>query len=352
MRFCKFVPDDILKKLGDKDSTIKPDVDLSEFFQEKRQFLQKNPERKSALKRKYHKVTHREIRRLFDSKNSYSFTTEPIAVDEQINSAAPSKHESLEYANKIYDYFDVYHHIESYDDNNGPIDVHVNFGKNYNNAFWDGLKMVFGNGDGKYFNTFLSQNIFSHELGHAITEYMVDGGGLKYQDQQGALNEHYSDVWAVCIDQKLKFQKPTQASWIIGEGLFTSRIPGKGLRTFKNEKAYSNTVIGSDPQPKHFKDFAKLPNNEDGDYGGVHINSGIPNRAFYEFCILAETEVGDEKINYSWRAPADIWFQTYKRLNPNSQFKEFALDTISITKRIHPQLVNQIQKAWKLVGVL
>jgi Zn-dependent metalloprotease len=209
--------------------------------------------------------------------------------------------------------------------------------------------MVFGDGDGYYFNSFMSQNIFTHEFTHGITEYQC---GLVYENQAGALNEHYSDVFAACIDQRLKKQKPTEASWLIGEGLFTNKINGKALRSFKNELAYDDPkTIGKDPQPKTMKDYKNLPNNADGDWGGVHINSGIPNRAFYEFCILAETEIGDEKINYSWRAPAEIWFRTYKRTKPNATFKEFASDTKSVTKLIHPQLEKQIKKAWQIVGL-
>ena len=83
------------------------------------------------------------------------------------------------------------------------------------------------------------------------------------------------------------------------------------------------------------KDFKILPNNDKGDWGGVHINSGIPNRAFYEFCMLAQTELGDERINYSWNAPAKIWFNTYNRIKPDTQFKDFALSTVSVYKRIH-----------------
>ena len=83
-----------------------------------------------------------------------------------------------------------------------------------------------------------------------------------------------------------------------------------------------------------------------------HINSGILNRAFYEFCILAETEKGDERVNYSWNAPAQIWFHTYRNINPDTNFQEFAIQTIVSAKRIHPQLLEQLKKAWKMVGVL
>jgi Zn-dependent metalloprotease len=340
---CKIIPDDILNKLPEQD---KDDVDLDLFLRERRQFLLANPE----LKKKKIRKTHKEVRNLYDSKNQYNYSTSPIATDEQIHSSTESKFPALQLANRTYDFFHNKFDLESFDNENAPINVHVNFGQKYNNAFWDGLRMVFGTGDGTYFNTFLIQNVFTHEFTHAITEYKC---GLKYEMQSGALNEHLSDVFAVCLDQRIAKQKPTAATWLIGEGVFnTSKINAKGLRSFKNELAYNDKTIGKDPQTKHMLDFKNLPNTNAGDWGGVHINSGILNRAFYEFCVLAETEIGDERNNYSWNGPASIWFQTYSRIKPESQFKEFALDTVSVCKRIQPQLEKQIRKAWKIVGVL
>jgi Zn-dependent metalloprotease len=339
---CQIVPPTILEKLPIPES----DAELTKFFFENRQFLLAHPELK---KRRI--VTHKETRNLFDSANQYKFSDAPTITEEQIHSSKPSNNLPLQLANKTYDFFHNKFDMESYDNENAPIDVHINFGQKYNNAFWDGKRMVFGNGDGKYFNTFLTQNVFTHEFAHAITEFKC---GLKYENQPGALNEHLSDVFAVCLDQmNVSYQKPSAATWLIGEEVFNKNlINAKGLRSFKNELAYDDKLIGKDPQPKHMKDFKNLPNNEKGDWGGVHINSGIPNRAFYEFCVLAETEVGDERVNYSWNAPAAIWFNTYRRINPDTEFQEFAIATISVAKRIHPQLTGQLRKAWKAVGIL
>lgn len=340
-KFCQIVPPRILEKLPIDES----DVELTKFFYENRQFLLANPELK-----KRRRVTHKETRNLFDSGNQYKFTDKPTVTEEQIHSSKESKIPALQLANKAYDFFHNKFDLESYDNENAPIDVHINFGDKYNNAFWDGKRMVFGNGDGKYFNTFLTQNVFTHEFAHAITEFKC---GLKYENQSGALNEHYSDVFAVCNDHISLRQKPSAATWVIGEGVFNTKlINAKGLRTFKNELAYDDKLIGKDPQPKHMKDYKNLPNTDKGDWGGVHINSGIPNRAFYEFCMLAETELGDERVNYSWNAPLQVWFNTYPRVKPDHTFREFALDTISVCKRIHPQLQNQIKKAWQIVGIL
>ena len=339
--YCTIIPPKILEKLPIEES----DAELTKFFFENRQFLLGHPElKKRAIK------THKETRNLFDSANQYKFNEKPTITEEQIHSSAPSNNLPLQLANKAYDFFHNKFNMESFDNENAPIDVHINFGQKYNNAFWDGKRMVFGTGDQKYFNTFLTQNVFTHEFTHAITEYQA---GLKYENQAGALNEHLSDVFAVCLDQmNTSYQKPSEATWVIGEGVFTKAINAKGLRTFKPELAYDDKIIGRDPQPWHMSNYKQLPNTEAGDWGGVHINSKILNHTFYLFCIKAEKERGDERVNYSWNAPAQVWWNTYRRIEPDNDFQKFAIDTISVCKRIHPQLVSQLKASWKETGVL
>ena len=175
---CYFVPPKILEKLPIENA----DAELTNFFLKNRKFLLAHPElKKRAIK------THKETRNLFDSANQYKFNEKPTLTEEQIHSSAPSSNLPLQLANKAYDFFHNKFNMESYDNENAPIDVHINFGQKYNNAFWDGKRMVFGTGDQKYFNTFLTQNVFTHEFTHAITEYKC---GLKYENQAGALNEH------------------------------------------------------------------------------------------------------------------------------------------------------------------
>src|SRR5215203_1148332 len=339
-RCCQIVPPKILEKLPIPES----DAELTKFFYENRQFLLANPELK-----KRRRVTHKETRNLFDSANQYKFTEQPTTTEEQIHSSAPSNILPLQLANKAYDFFHNKFNMESYDNENAPIDVHVNFGQKYNNAFWDGKRMCFGNGDGVYFKTFLTQNVFTHEYTHAVTEYKA---GLEYENQSGALNEHVSDVFAVCLDQINLAQKPSDATWLIGDGVFTTKINAKALRTFKAELAYDDKLIGKDPQPWYMKDYKNLPNTVKGDWGGVHINSKIPNHTFYLFCLKAEKEKGDERVNYSWNAPLQIWFHTYRKIKPDTEFQEFAIATITSAKQIHPQLVSQLKAAWKETGVL
>ncbi len=176
--------------------------------------------------------------------------------------------------------FDFYQQIfgrNSIDDAGMKLDATVHFGKDYNNAFWNSVQMVFGDGDGEIFNRFtIALDVIGHELAHGVTE---DEAQLQYFNQSGALNESMSDVFGSLIKQFVKNQKADQADWLIGEGLLAAGIHGVALRSMKDPgSAFDDPLLGKDPQPKHMDQY----DNTFSDNGGVHINSGIPNHAFYQ----------------------------------------------------------------------
>lgn len=222
----------------------------------------------------------------------------------------------------------------------------------YDNAFWDGTEMCFGDGDPQIFNTFTkSLDITGHELTHGVTEKTAS---LWYEYQSGALNESISDVFGSMVKQYADNQKAKDADWLIGQGLFRDPEGARALRDMANPgTAYTdNKYIGSDPQPKDMDGYVDLPNTADGDFGGVHINSGIPNRAFY----LAATSVGE----YSWDPAGKIWYAALTdpalklpRSTTKNTFKVFADLTIKHAQKIGGSTsVDAITKAWKTVKVL
>ena len=166
----------------------------------------------------------------------------------------------------------------SIDDEGLPLDATVHYGDRYDNAFWDGRRMVFGDGDGELFNRFtIAVDVIGHELTHGVTE---DEAGLIYAYQAGALNKSLSDVFGSLIKQSDpgRLQKADEADWLIGAGLLAPGVQGVALRSMKEPgTAYDDPVLGKDPQPAHMRNFV----HTNRDNGGVHINSGIPNRAFY-----------------------------------------------------------------------
>jgi Zn-dependent metalloprotease len=233
-----------------------------------------------------------------------------------------------------------------YDDDNGQT-------PGYDNAFWDGRQMCFGDGDPEIFNTFTeSLDITGHELTHGVTGFTAN---LSYEFQSGALNESMSDVFGSMTKQYAQNpkQKAKDADWLIGAGLFRNPDGARALRDMAQPgTAYKdNEFIGSDPQPADMDGYAHLPNTDRGDYGGVHINSGIPNRAFF----LAATSVGD----YSWEPAGKIWYAALtdddlKSVEDTKNvFKLFANLTIKHAQTIgDAAAVAAVKKAWTTVKVL
>src|SRR3954469_20408337 len=239
-------------------------------------------------------------------------------------------------------YFEVFDR-QSIDDEGMPLNATVHYGSRYNNAFWNGQQMVFGDGDGELFNRFtIALDVIGHELTHGVTE---DEAALVYMFQPGALNESMSDVFGSMIKQRKAKQTAAEADWLIGAGLFTKAVNGRALRSMKAPgTAYDDAVLGKDPQPDHMDQY----NNTYQDNGGVHINSGIPNKAFYQ----AAVDMG----GFAWEKAGRIWYETLRdsALRNNTGFKRFANLTVATATRLygpdsdeHAVVVN----AWASVGI-
>lgn len=252
--------------------------------------------------------------------------------------------------NRVYRGFgatwNLYHQVygrDSFDDAGAPLVGTVNFGRDYDNAFWDGTQMVFGDGDGELFRSFTaSVDIMAHELTHAVTEHE---SGLEYQGQSGALNESLSDVFGSLVKQRAAepAQTAEEADWLIGEGIFGRRINGVALRSMKAPgTAYDDPMLGRDPQPAHMDDYVRTRD----DSGGVHINSGIPNHAFYLFAIA----VG----GHAWKVAGAVWYAaaTDRGLPSNATFKKFAQLTANHALRDHGlEVARACRRAWHQVGI-
>src|SRR4051812_47444993 len=135
----------------------------------------------------------------------------------------------------------------SYDGAGAPVSLSVHYGQDYDNAFWDGTQLVFGDGDGTVFGRFTRPvDVLGHELTHAVTEHTA---GLQYQGQSGALNESVSDVFASCLKQRLLGQTAADADWLIGAGIFVAGVSARALRDMAAPgTAYDDERLGRDPQ--------------------------------------------------------------------------------------------------------
>jgi len=224
----------------------------------------------------------------------------------------------------------------SYDGRGAAVSATVHYGRRYDNAFWDGTQLVFGDGDGRVFERFTkSVDVLGHEFMHAVTQYSA---GLAYRDQPGALNESVSDVFASCLKQRLLGQAASEADWLIGVQLFRPGVQARGLRDMAAPgTAYDDPVLGRDPQVGHVDDFIRT----EDDNGGVHLNSGIPNRAFH----LAATAIGGT----SWEGAGRVWWAalTGGSVRPATDFAGFAAITVAAAGR-HRAAIGA---AWAEVGV-
>lgn len=247
-----------------------------------------------------------------------------------------------------YDLFSNVYGRDSIDGNGLRLDSTVHYQKGYDNAFWNGQQMVYGDGDEdlpeaqRLFNRFtIALDIIGHELTHGVTSYEAN---LAYWDQSGALNESMSDVFGSLVKQYQRQQSAADADWIIGEGLFTANVNGTGIRNMKEPgTAYDDPVLGKDPQPGHMDNYVKTIE----DNGGVHINSGIPNRAFY----VTAVELG----GYAWEKAGQIWYKTLTdKLSERSTFQEAADLTFAAAGELYGAgslEQNAVKKGWAEVGI-
>ncbi|MFV0302878.1 MAG: M4 family metallopeptidase [Paracoccus sp. (in: a-proteobacteria)] len=244
-------------------------------------------------------------------------------------------------AGEVFSLFATQFNRNSLDGKGQPLVATVNHRRNYNNAFWDGQQMAYGNGDGKLFKTFIDLSVIAHEMTHGVVQH---SGGLVYQDQSGALNESIADVFGAIAVQRKLGQDVDAADWIIGGGILGPDIKGVGLRSMKAPgTAYADELLGQDPQPFHMDNFLSTTD----DHGGVHINSGIPNHAFYLYCQY----LGGN----SWERPGQIWYRALQELNnPLASFADWCQQTVDAAIGIHgigSTEVLMLRRAWKLVGL-
>lgn len=260
----------------------------------------------------------------------------PVSTDDSVNRAF----DGLGVIRKFYK--DVFQR-DSIDGMGMRLDGYVHFGDRFNNAFWDGRHMVFGDGDGAMFTDFtLSRAVIGHELHHGVTE---NTAGLEYHNQSGALNESVSDVFGSLIEQWTLNHTAETATWLIGSEIFTPGFAGDALRSLKDPgKAYDNPLMGKDPQPAHMNNYVALPDTARGDNGGVHINSGIPNKAFY----LTAINIGGR----AWEAPGRIWYESLTASTSTTEFQEFAETTAAKANQLFGRDEHlAVVDAWKQVGI-
>ena len=281
-------------------------------------------------------------RTVYDARNGRTLPGKLVRGEGEGPTRDVAVNEAYDGAGKTYDFYQKVYGRNSVDDKGLRLDSTVHYDVDFDNAQWNGRQMIYGDGDRKLFERFTKAlDVIGHELTHGVTQYSA---ALEYHDQSGALNEHFSDVFGVLVKQYSLKQTANKADWLVGAGLFTNRVHGVAIRSMKAPgTAYDDPQIGKDPQPAQMRDYKRMRS----DNGGVHINNGIPNRAFY----LAATLLGGK----AWEVAGKIWYVTLTRkLHAAAQFQDCADITYAVAAELFgtgsaPQ--PAIAEAWKTVGI-
>ncbi|WP_239307981.1 M4 family metallopeptidase [Frankia sp. Cj3] len=249
----------------------------------------------------------------------------------------PAVDEAYDGFGMTYDFYWRVFQRDSIDGQEMPLHGAVHYAEHYDNAFWDGAEMFFGDGDGQIFTrTTAGIEVIGHELTHGVTQHEAN---LTYSGQSGALNESLSDVMGSLVKQFRLSQKASDADWLIG-----ADIVGPALQPALRSMKAPGTANPHDNQPADMNHYVHTAD----DNGGVHRNSGIPNRAFYL--------VADALGGFAWEVPGAIWYTSLldPQLPPNAEFRDFARITLRHSRQIYGPTSDEaqaVQNGWEAVKV-
>lgn len=281
-------------------------------------------------------------RNIYDARHTQRLPGKLVMSEHKPKSADVEVAEAYDGSGSTFDFYAKAFSRQSIDGRGMRLDSTVHYGRRFDNAMWNGHQMVYGDGDGLLFNRFTAAlDVIGHELTHGVTQFTA---ALDYRGQTGALNEHISDAFGIMVKQFKLGQTAKESDWLLGVGLFTSRVNGKAIRSMAAPgTAYDDPTLGRDPQPAHMRHYVET----DEDNGGVHINSGIPNHAFY----LAAVALGGR----TWEVLGRIWYRTLtERLTSDADFSDFTRATVDVAGEMFGNggRVQQIvAEAWSSVGL-
>jgi Zn-dependent metalloprotease len=286
-------------------------------------------------------------RQVFDARQSDQLPGTLVRDEGQAKSADKAVNQAYDGAGYTYDFYDRIFQRNSLDDRGmtlissvhvGEVDDNGQLGP-MNNAFWNGEQMAYGDGDEMIFRSFTgSLDVIGHELTHGVQSFTSN---LTYFAQSGALNEHLADVFGILVRQWKRGETAAKANWLIGAEVLVPAPTRRAIRDMENPgTAYVNDPeLGTDPQPAHMSKIYTGPR----DRQGVHINSGIPNRAF----VLTAKALGGR----AWDVAGRIWYDTLLQLNTDSQFVDCAKLTVQVASTHGAAAKKAVKAAWRKVGI-
>ena len=287
-------------------------------------------------------VSTRKRRNVYTANHTLRLPGKLVLSEHKARGTDVEVNEAYDGSGSTYDFFAVVFRRSSIDGRGMRLDSTVHYGESFENALWNGRQMVYGHADGRIFSRFTaSVDVIAHELTHGVTQFAA---ALGYHGQTGALNEHLSDAFGIMVKQWLLGQTADKSNWLIGAEIFGPAVNGVAVRSMAAPgTAYDDPVIGKDPQPSHMHDYVETTE----DNGGVHINSGILNHAFYRAAIA----LGGN----TWDVLGRIWYVALTdRLRPEADFADFVQATVDIAGELFGmggKVQRIVAEAWSGVGL-
>lgn len=238
-------------------------------------------------------------------------------------------------AGVAYEYFRTVHQRNSINGQGGTIISIINVadedGGGFDNAFWSGNAMFYGNGKNAFDPLAGALDVAGHEMSHGVVQTSAN---LEYLSQSGALNESFADIFGAMIDRD---------DWLMGEDVVrTSAFPSGALRNMQDPHNGGSGFGARGWQPAHMNEYINLPETEEGDNGGVHVNSGIPNKAFYLFA----SQVGKDIAEQVFYDALDNYLTRF------SQFIDLRLSVLQAAQSQGQAVVNAAANAFDQVGII
>ena len=336
---CFIVPPSLLGKLAVGHPVIPSQPQLfSETLLQTQRLRADRDDQLSALPERViipQRLLQQSPTRLFDCENEVTLPGDPVSPGAE----PPGWAAIVETTDKVREFYKTVLGRDSIDNKGMPMLSSLNYGKKFQNAFWSGQVIVYGNGDQDVFVDFWhAPDAICHEITHGVTEFE---SGLIYSGEPGAVNESISDCMAAVFRQRLQgLPAADPAGWQLGGGFLGPKAIDGGFTCLRDmtEPTGSHCLVN---QPSIY------PNRDPA--GDVHVNSGIPNRAF---ALFARAIGGN-----SWEAPIKLWYSacTAHGLKSDASIADFAACTLRAAEAwTGPQradLVSATTKAWATVQV-
>jgi Zn-dependent metalloprotease len=279
---------------------------------------------------------------IYDAQRGLVLPGTLVLSEEQSTACDTEAREAFEALGITADFFHRVFGRKSLDGRGMPLEATVHYGTRFQNVMWIGEQIVYGDGDSRYFNRFTGEvDITAHEYTHALVQIIL---GIGYSGETGAVNEHFADAIGSLVKQWMLDQTAEEADWLIGASLLKPGVHGRGVRSLAEPgTAYDDEHLGRDPQPSHMDDYVET----EEDNGGVHINSGIPNHAFYRVAM----RIGGP----AWEVAGRIWYETLVAGLPNDpSFLDLAAGTVDMAGELYGRgsdYQRAVAEEWAAVGI-